>query len=987
MKTFLNIVADDLQKRYDNMKDVTIIFPNKRASIFFDQYLFAANNKPMWAPRYTTISEIFHSLSELTTADPILLICHLYDAYVESMSKNSSKEEIYKFDSFYSWGEVMLNDFEDIDNNMADAKSLFFNVRDLEALSSYDYITDEQKQAIAQCFNSFDINNTSELHKRFLVMWNCMLDIYTSFQESLKKDGFAYEGMLKRQVVENIDNIDIPESKYVIVGFNVLNNTEKALFSEIKKRYPDTLFYWDYDETYLKDSTFEAGRFVSENIKLFGNALNGISSSTDIFQNLNKNKSIRFINASTDNAQCRYVNNWIKENVTKDSPLNESAVVLCDERLLQPVLHSIPEKIDDDKPTLLNITMGYPLQETPVASFVLSLFDLQFKGWRKDAVRYLYAEKILRHPFTQMIAKDEAVALLNKFKKNNIVYPKSEEFSICPFLENVFSYCSAPLDVLHHIADILKDISKVMSKNDDNMSTLAVESIFTTWQMINRLAGLVESGKLRFEKPDMITRLLRQIISGGSIAFHGEPAIGIQIMGLLETRNLDFDNILMLSVNEGMLPKSSHNSSFIPYSLRAHYGMTTIEKQTSLYAYYFYRAIQRAHNITLVYNSTTEGLSKGEMSRFMMQLKLEHDKLLSPDSHIEEYALTSESQTPTTPKQFKIDKTAEAIEKIKGRRILSPSMLNTYIDCQLKFYLQYVCGFREEDEVTEEIESSTFGSIFHQSMQNLYQPFEGKGDIQAEDIRRIKSDKVKIETEVRKAFNEILFKKQGDDINTYKPTLNGEQMLNMTTIIEYVNKQLDIDTNLCPMSIIGLEKEKLFKLEYADGQFVTLGGIIDREDIVSKRDENNNIVKRIHRIVDYKTSTKPETASNVGGLFEHKAKRAYHFLQALYYCEVVTQLAETEKLPTAERAISPALVYIKSKEAAESASIKIGKEYIEDYESQCRDEYQAQLISLIREILNPDVPFIQPDVDDNSSCRFCPFKTLCSKDTVKFDFN
>ena len=981
MKTFLNIVAEDLYKHFDGrLDDVVIVFPNKRASLFFNQYLATQSTSPIWAPRYTTISELFHSISPLTVADPILLVCYLYEAYKKVMNSDET------LDHFYSWGEVMLNDFDDIDNNMVDTARLFANVAALEEMTSFDYLNDAQRDAIERFFKSFDAEKTTELHKRFLKIWKKMPDIYAQFRKSLQNDGLAYEGMLKREVIENIQsedkNTNIPYGKYVIVGFNVLNKAEEELFTIIKQRFDDTIFYWDYDNAYIGadfdsglNSNNEAGMFIKKNIERFGNKL--ASASKDTFDNLRKPKQIKFIATPTDNAQCRYVEQWVKQNVGKDSqPLNRSAVVLCDEHLLQPVLHSIPSQYNGTDNTILNITMGYPMQETPIASYVTALLDLQINGWNEQhkAWRYYVAEKVLKHPYTMLMAKQECIDLLAKLKKFNIAYPREEEFDNSPFLKDTFTRHTDIKDILKYISTLLKAISKQVNQQNGEMQELYIESIFNAWTMMNRIISLYESGKFCISNPETLLKIVRQIISSRNIPFHGEPAIGLQVMGLLETRNIDFDNILMLSVGEDILPSSKHSSSFIPYSLRNAYGMTTIERQTSLYAYYFYRTIQRASNITLVYNNFSGGMSRGEMSRFMMQLKIEKNKLLSPDTIIEEASLTSKSQSkdPATP--IVIEKTKEVMDKLMNKKKISPSALNNYIDCPIRFYLNYVCGIYEDEEVTEEIEANTFGSIFHQTMQYLYQPFEGRGDIQRHQIEEIRKNDTLITQMVDKSFAKVMF--LIEDFTNYKPQYNGDQLLTRNVIKKYVKRQLEIDAQLCPMQIIKMEGDHYIDFVYdtAKNRSIQIGGIVDREDIVSKNGT------KIRRIVDYKTSSEVHrNAQDVDSLFIHDKNRMNYIFQTLYYCEVMSQVNKNEKY-------SPNLVYIKKDKPETDTTVIIGKEPIMEYTGQIRGEFLEHLTTLLQEIFDPDTPFQQYNTSEEFQCKYCPFKSLCDKDFVKRNF-
>lgn len=1017
MKTFLDFVAEDLagiaRERYrGQLRDMTVIFPNKRASLFLNQQLAKYMNPPFWTPHYSTISELFQSLSRLTVADPVLLVYYLYKAYIGVTGKNET------FDQFYSWGEVLLNDFEDIDNNMVDAGKLFVNITDLEALSNFDYIDKEQEEAIRRLFDSFSTETTSELHRRYLEMWTRMPEIYRTFKSMLRKDGYAYSGMLKREVAENIrrgelddDCLRMLDSDFrhpSVVGFNVLNETEKTLFKYLKDTC-GAVFYWDYDEAYAKaGTTFEAGAFISDNIKLLGNRLTG----KEVYDNMSKDKTIRFVSSPTDSAQCSYAGTWVKETLTAGSQLNRTAVVLCDEHLLQPLLHSIPETYADGLPTELNITMGYPMQETPVAGFVMALLELVFRGWKPKTEttpvgrwRYTYVDKVLKHPYLLMMNRKDALSLLADFKKNNNTFPRQDAFR-GEFIEEVFREPSVSVkDNIRHIAELVKAVAQKMAgQSGDN--ALYSESAYNAWTILNRFHDLIDRHGLTFDTPETLIRLVRQAIVSRSIAFHGEPAVGMQVMGILETRNLDFDNIVILSAGEGMLPKAGHSTSFILNFLREANGMTTVKRQTSLYAYYFYRLLQRAENVTLVYNASTDGLNKGEMSRFMMQLKYEGGSILSDSTRIQEYGLVADTETgadgTVTDENADlsytglpaVDKSSETVGKgLDDICSLSPSALNTYMACQLQFYLGRVCGFHEDDEINENVADNVFGNIFHRAMEYFYLPFTGQtldSGFFSKYVRTDAKGKEQLTKEgeftirrcVDRAFALEMFKVKEEDVKQDKFTLelNGTQLLNHKVISKYVKKQIASDSRCVPLTIHEQESEHYVDFSFPDADSIRtlqLGGVIDRVDSATVDG------LRHCRIADYKTSTSPQSTASVEALFLPAKNRASHIFQTLYYSEVMMRCGEKsgKDLP----ALSPTLLYIKQQKKKEADStVRIDKYPVTDYQSQCHEEYSDRLKHLLTEVFDRTGQFVQSDTDDH--CKFCPFKMLCNKEHLDFSY-
>lgn len=979
-RPFLQLVADDLYNLYGNdLSQVTIVAPNKRANLFFNQYLAKhVTDTPIWTPRFTTIGELFESLCPLHVADPIQQICKLYEAY-RSVSKTEEN-----LDKFYSWGELMKSDFEDIDNNMADANMLFSNIEELEKMKDFSFLSDNQKKAIYKYFQDFNKGRDSLLKERFLGVWQYMLATYTEYRNLLKEDGLCYSGMQKRYVIEGIKNKEIDIDKhlnegiYVFIGFNVLNETEKRLFKYIKGER-ESLFYWDYDEKYLDN---EAGRFVNENIKLFGNRF---SNRPDCYRNFGNQKSIKFVKSTTENAQTRYVGKWFDKTVT-DYPLQESVVVLCNENVLQPVLHSIPS-IYDDKPIDMNVTMGYPLQETPIYSFVQALINLHLHGNKGNGSwRYSQVSVVLKHPYTRKMAGDASLQILSRLKQKNIMFPnqrdvtcvitynkdKEEKIETNDFLKNLFCLIEGHIALTQYLMDMVKSIG--MSYKDDMIKMkedrntdfelqLYVESIFCVHSILSRFHTLQEREPIFNVNNSTLSRLLIQMLQQKSIPFHGEPAIGLQVMGLLETRNLDFRNVIMLSVNEGQLPKKERMASLIPYALREAYGMTTIEKQVSLYAFYFYNLLQRAENVTIMYNSFTEGSSTGEMSRFMMQMQVESKKLFGNEKKIELISLTAPNESQLV-NDVVVEKDELAKDKLKHITFMSPTAINNYINCPMRFYFSKIAGFKEENEVTEGVDNPTFGNIFHKSMEIIYRPLIDK-QLFKEDLIKIANDKKFIEAVVDKAFS-IEFFKMPEDLKSYHPIYNGEQLLNRYVIMDYVVNQIKFDSDSCPMTIKGVEEPMYTTLLLNDDKTeIKIGGIIDRYEII-----HNNCGENILRITDYKTNNKTQAAKTIEELFvSDTPKRAYNYLQALYYCEVVARHLNPDM------AIMPALMYVKTALKDRNYHLVFDKEEVVDYVKDYQSQYRELLIDKLSEIFISDVPFTQYE----DYCETCPFCNYCKK--------
>ena len=957
MQPFLQLVAHDLYTKIGNdLSRTVLVFPNKRANLFFNEYLAEESDQPIWSPAAMSISDLLQKLSVQKTGDPIRLVCELYKVFKE---ETESRETL---DDFYFWGELLISDFDDVDKNMVDADKLFSNLQDLKNLmDDYEFLDEEQEEAIRQFFQNFSIERRTELKEKFISLWDKLGIIYHRYRENLAELGIAYEGMLYRNVIEQLDTDRLKYDKYVFVGFNVLNKVEKEFFQKLQKA-GKAMFYWDYDLFYTQRiSKHEAGEFIKRNLIDFPNELP--ESYFDIFR---KPKKIRYISASTENAQARFLPEWVKATQTHTTQIvseKENAIVLCNEALLLPVLHSIPQDVQN-----VNITMGFPLAQTPVYSFINAAMELQTNGYRPDTGRFTYeaVSKILKHPYTRQLS-DHATRLERELTKTNRFYPLPSELKKDDFLTILFTPQSNIRELCDYLLRLIKSISILYRKEgeyDDIFNQLYRESIFQSHLKINRLYSLIESGELSV-RTDTLKRLITKVLTASNIPFHGEPAIGLQIMGVLETRNLDFRNLIMLSLNEGQLPKAGGESSFIPYNLRKAFGMTTIEHKNAVYAYYFYRLIQRAENITLLYNTSSDGLNRGEESRFMLQLLVE-----GPHEITREYL--EAGQSPQNTLEIQIEKTPEILRRLYRAYdtaqpesvILSPSALNTYLDCRLRFYYRYVAGLKTPDEVSAEIDSALFGTIFHLSAQLAYTDLTANGKmIQREDLERLLRDEIKLQGYVDQAFKQELFKVAPEE----KPEYNGVQLINSKVIVSYLKQLLRNDLQYTPFEMVAMEKKVSEKItiQTALGPLtLRLGGTIDRMDAK----------EGTLRIVDYKTGGSPKIPANIEQLFTPSETRPNYIFQTFLYAAIMSR-----KQPLM---VAPALLYI-HRAASESYSpvIEMGeprkpKIPVNNF-AFFEDEFRERLQALLEEIFDEKELFTQ--TEDMKKCAYCDFKVICKR--------
>ena len=959
MESFLKLVAADLYKHTEgNLAHTAVVFPNKRAGLFFNEYLAQESDSPIWSPAYVSISELFRSLSPWEVGDPVKLVCELYKIF---RRETQSTETL---DDFYFWGEMLISDFDDADKNRVDTDKLFSNLQDLRnIMDDYTFIDDEQEEAIRQFFQNFSIERRTALKERFISLWNVLGNIYKGFRESLASQNIAYEGMMYRHVIEHLNVDKLPYEKYVFVGFNVLNKVEHTLFTQLKDA-GKAVFYWDYDEFYMKENrqavTHEAGEFIRRNLRDFPSPLSG-----ELFKNLSKPKEVHYIASSTENAQARYLPQWIRNNLT--TPEKETAVVLCNEALLQPVLHSLPAEVKH-----VNITMGFPLSQTPVYSFLIALLELHTHGFNFKSGRYTFQSVVtlLKHPYTRQLT-GQAELLEKELTRNNRFYPLPGELGKDEFLTRLFTPLSGNLNLCIRLSETLQQVASIYQANTsgtedtDAFNQLYRESLFKAYTTINRFRTLIEEDELTVQS-ETFRRLLVKVLSTTNIPFHGEPAIGMQVMGVLETRNLDFRHLVLLSVNEGQLPKSGGDSSFIPYNLRKAFGMTTIEHKIAVYAYYFYRLLQRAERITLMYNTSSDGLNRGEWSRFMLQFLIEWPHPITRQ-------FLEAGQSPQGTSSITVEKTPDVMRRMQSlfdvranpKAKFSPSALNYYLDCPLKFYYRYVAGLSAPDEVSAEIDSATFGSIFHYAAEHIYKDLTTHGKvINKEALETLLRNEVKLQDYVDTAFKKLFFNVPQNE----KPEYNGVQLINSAVIARYLKQLLQNDLRYAPFTFIASEMEVDEPIDIQTPKGVIksrIGGIIDRMD-----SKDGTL-----RIVDYKTGGDADTPPHVESLFIPDKKRSNYVFQTFLYAAIMCRKQPTMK-------IAPALLYI-HRAATETYSpvIQMGeprkpKEAVEDF-SKYEKEYRERLQGLLEEIFNPEKSFTQTEIIEK--CTYCDFKALCKR--------
>lgn len=964
MKPFLYQVASLFYTKYGaEISRLAFVFPNRRTGLFFQKYLSEVSEKPLFSPTILTINDLFVQLSGKQTADRISMLFKLYDIYLR---RSGSSET---FDEFLYWGEMLLNDFDDIDKYMVDARMLFTNVTDLREIENdFNFLSPEQIAAIRTFWSSFYPKGDTPNQEQFLAVWQILYALYTDLREALAAEGKGYEGMIFREVVEQMEKnecCDLPYVKIVFVGLNALSVAEERFLSELQRREIAD-FYWDYASPKVTDPDNKASYFVERNLRQFPSQLAVDNEKNDEKLSIvNSQLSIEVIGIPSGIGQAKQVHRILSELCKEDEMSAEealrTAVILPDEHLLIPVLNAIPEQI-----RRINVTMGYPLAGTPVASLMEYILALQKNIRYVDRQPVFYFRDvlpILNHRYISTTAPEVVAGLVKDITENNKIYISYDDLNQTPLLSILFTPVTAVETFSDYLINVLQELNRAIDKEKDDQELSIVncqlsindieqEFIFHYFATVNRMKEVMREANVEM-KIDTYFRLLKRVTDTITIPFHGEPLSGLQIMGVLETRALDFDRLIILSMNEGIFPLRKAANSFIPYNLRRGFGLPTYEHQDSVWAYHFYRLIYRASHVSLLYDTRSNGLQTGEVSRFVHQLHYHYEEPIQ--NKLVVYNVSS-SRTPA----LQVAKTEEVMNRLAafrrgGERAISASAVNTYLDCPLKFYFSVVEGIREEEEVSETIESNVFGSILHKVMEELYQPFCGKM-VTADLLKAIRKDTPLLTGAVARAFAEIFFK-----TDVVRP-LTGQNFLIGEMIRKYVEKVLERDAKLTPFRYIESEKKIKCLFPLTDKSEIQLKGFIDRIDEV----------RGFVRIIDYKSGSGTTQFTSVESLFDKdETDRSKAVMQVFMYAWMYGAAA-----------IQPGIYYMRTlfspsfDPAIYRRTDRFKTEQVLDF-ADYRTEFENGLRNCLDEIFDPEPPFVQ--TPNGKACVYCPFKDVCGK--------
>jgi CRISPR/Cas system-associated exonuclease Cas4 (RecB family) len=944
MDKFLHNVASFLIEKYPNgLSDLIVVFPNRRAGLFFQKYLSQMVDKPIFSPKVLTISELVAQFSSLKVTDNNSLIIALWETYTKITGVDES------LDDFFFWGEMLLSDFNDVDKYLVDAEMLFKNIVSLKEIDSgFDFLTDEQIAFLASFWQSILQVKYSDEKSQFLNNWRQLYPVYAAFQEKLKSSGMAYEGMVYREMVARLLEVSKEWSgrKVAMVGFNALNNCEKRLFDFLKVNC-EANFFWDFDQYYMGNGHHEASLFMDANLKRYPSPAD-FQFDPNNFESL---KNIELVSVPGFSGQAIYASQWLSANRDSISTsFDNTAIVLCDESLLPTMLSALPDTIGE-----LNITMGFPLKNSVVFALLKGLIDIDRNGRTNESgVTQFYYRNVLallNNPLIKPLLGNLPAKLSEKIQKENKIYITKSDVAESGLL---ISILELPFNAIA-VKDYFQQIITMLFSDVPDDDPLTKESLYQLYLLITRLhnslfANEETRGNILTKK--LYYQLLLRAAERLSIPFEGEPLSGVQLMGFLETRCLDFDNLILLSFNDEKLPGNPHQHSFIPYSLRKGFDLPVIEQRNAMYAYYFYRLIQRAKKVTLVYDSRSEGMSNGEVCRYATQLKYEAPHLAINYRQGVFNFDTVENMPITIEKNSSL---LNKLEHIFTSKTISPTMLNTYLDCKLSFYFRYVEGIRESEDVQEEIDQMIFGRVAHVAMEGLYKPYLGK-ELTANEIKLIISDKSLLKFHLTEALKKEFFKNGNFD-------LNGKNLLIYDIIEKYILRILWYDMQIAPIHLLSLEEEysSLLEIPIKDKNLtIRIGGTIDRLDIVNGTT----------RVVDYKTGKSESDVKTIESLFVASANRNKAAFQTMIYARGVHhQMNPVEPVVPAvygARAVFTSnfnpIFQIDKKDMAYQAHAT---------------EFAERLSLLIAEIFNPEIQFTQ--VENVQKCSYCPYNSICTR--------
>jgi CRISPR/Cas system-associated exonuclease Cas4 (RecB family) len=954
METFLERLAEyQIQNHLTEINEFCFVFPSRRSCLFFTRYLGQKTPHPLWAPKVITINEFFHEQHAVPISDNISLLFRLHIVYQKVMGSTIT------IDEFLPLGEMFLGDFNDIDKYLASPQQVFSNLVAIKALDDdYSHLTTEQIEAIQSFWSSFNPSQLSEQQQSFLAVWEKLFELYSSFRNELKADGEAYEGMIFREVAERVRSermVDVPYKKVVFAGFNALTGCEKVLFHFLNLQNRAS-FFWDYPQ-WITEGAFAAGggvlragheaaRFITSNVSDFPSPRDWKPFFNDEFP------VIHIASASNELVQARIAHDFLHE-VAEEGAHEQTALVLADEQQLLPVLHSIPPEYG-----AINITLGFPLKNTPAYALIENLLAMQKTTRRTQEGKTWYYHRnvmaVLRHQYMGVLLDEKSGQLVQELIGSKQLFIEGSQLMGSDLLKAVFQKIDTTADLEKYLNHLLILIFRKLKERDDTQ--IEREFIYYLHTVVNRLSDML-ARQTQKPSPETWLSLFRGIALQQSVPFKGEPLSGLQVMGILESRALDFKNLVITGLNEGTFPRTSPPNSFIPYNLRKGHGLPTLENQDAIFAYYFYRLIHRAEKVKLVYTTTKSATEDGEMSRFLQQLYYEYPGEVIMETILQKVSIP----TILAVVASKNHSVKEIMQKwvMPGGVNLSPSAISMYLECPMRFYYRYVAGIKEPDEIAEDMDPRLFGNLFHEAVELLYTPFINT-TVNEGDIERLLSNRQIIKDTLNTVFvKNIPFIGQKTKLFN---DLQGKNSLVYEILYKYIVRFLECEKSITPFRLLALEEKVESQLTLTSGLKVNIGGTIDRTD------EKEGIL----RIIDYKTGKASRQISELEHLFmpeKHGDVKAV--FQTLLYALVKSNSVK-------DQTIAPGVISLKELYKDEySTEIRIKNKTINEAITLdlVKDEFISRLDAALSELFDENIPFMQ--TPHRKSCENCIYKENC----------
>ncbi len=915
MTTFILDVLQDLQKRDKDLSSLTFVLPSKRAGIFLKHQIAQIVNKTILSPSIISIEEFVEDLSQLKKTSNTELLFVFYKVYLEL----TKKEDQESFDSFSKWAQILLQDFNEIDRYLIPQEKIFNYLSAIQDLKHWSL--EEPK---------------SDFIKKYLSFWNKLNDYYSKFAEALLQNKTGYQGLIYREAVENLESYiqSNTEKQHIFLGFNALNNAEESIIQELLQNEMAEIF-WDIDQKFFDNPYHDAGLFTRQhhkNWKYF--ATNPFHWKTN---NYAQPKNIEVVGIPKNIGQAKYIGTLLKQLKEKDPSLQQTAVVLADENLLTPTLNALPESID-----ALNITMGFPLQSIPLAS----LFEQIFQVHKKASTTFYYKDviAIISHQFIRPLLNTNNVDVASKITQtilsNNLVYLTIDR------LKELSVTSTEILDLLFVIQDnsvenMLKNCSNLILCIKENLdlnkplNKLSLEYLFRFNELFNELSSLNASYSY-IKDLNTLHGIYKELLSSATLDFQGEPLQGLQVMGMLESRVLDFETVIIASVNEGVLPSGKTNNSFIPFDVKIENQLPTYKEKDAVYTYHFYRLLQRAKNVYILYNTEADVLTGGEKSRFITQLELEGD-------HIIHHQIVTPKVEACFTELLEIEKTEAIQDKLKAvaERGFSPSSLTNYMRNPIDFYYQKVLGIKEQEDVEESVAFNTLGTVVHNTLEDLYTPFIG----QFLTVEGLEKQKERITERVTHHFEAEY--KEGD-INTGKNLIIFE--IAKRYVLNFIHLEIADVKQGNEVKIVSLEANNRTPITIPELDFtVNLTGKVDRVDIYNG----------VTRIIDYKTGkvlSNQVEISNWEDLNTDYKKYSKSF-QVLMYAYMMMKENKVQ-FP-----LEAGIISFKNLSAGFlKFAVKEGRAKNQLITEETMQHFEIELKKIIVDICNPETNFIEKEV-------------------------